>query len=94
MAPFFYSDRILDYSFGPDHPLKPERLRRTVRLLARYGVHPTDPGQGRDADPLLIHAPDYVEAVRAIGNTEAEVPSPRRDSRFGTHLDSADQQLR
>ena len=32
-APFFYHPRMLAYDFGPHHPLKPERLRRTVELL-------------------------------------------------------------
>ncbi len=84
MAPFFYSDRIPRYSFGERHPLKPERLLRTVRLLARYGVEPTDPGPVRDdADPLLVHAPDYVAAVREIGHREALAPTVVHDGRFG-----------
>ena len=84
MAPFFYSDRIPRYSFGERHPLKPERLRRTVELLSRYGIEPTDPGPVfSDADPLLVHAPDYVAAVRAIGRREAESPTIVPDGRFG-----------
>jgi acetoin utilization protein AcuC len=65
-APFFYSPRILEYDFGPKHPLKPERLRRTVELLARYGVESIDPGLGADADALRVHTPEYVQAVQAL----------------------------
>ena len=83
LAPFYYSDRIPRYSFGERHPLKPERLRRTVELLSRYGIEPTDPGPGHDEDPLRVHAAEYVEAVRRIGEEEAERPSVEHDGRFG-----------
>ena len=33
-APFFVHPRTTDYSFGEKHPLKPERLRRSLRDLA------------------------------------------------------------
>lgn len=63
---FFYSDRILRYSFGPGHPLKPERLRRTIALLRHLGVNPLDPGPGEIGDVLRVHDADYADAVRDI----------------------------
>jgi acetoin utilization protein AcuC len=63
---FYYSPAILGYNFGPQHPLKPERLRRTIELLGRYGVEPIDPGPGRVEDLLRVHDEEYVEIVRSI----------------------------
>ena len=65
---FYYSPRILRYDFGPQHPLKPERLRRTIELLARYGVSPVDPGPSSVEDILRVHDLDYVEAVRTLSD--------------------------
>jgi len=67
---FYYTPDILNYNFGPGHPLKPERLRRTIELLGRYGVEPRDPGQGRVEDLLRVHDEDYVEDVRGGGSPE------------------------
>ncbi|MDR3691942.1 MAG: hypothetical protein P4L46_21355 [Fimbriimonas sp.] len=63
---FYYSPSILDYDFGPQHPLRPERLRRTIELLARYGVAPIDPGPGRLSDLLRVHDEAYVEIVMEL----------------------------
>lgn len=65
---FFYSDAILGYDFGPQHPLKPERLRRTIELLGRYGLEAIDPGVGRVEDLLRVHDEEYVRAVQAISS--------------------------
>jgi acetoin utilization protein AcuC len=65
--PFYYHPRMLAYDFGPEHPLKPERLRRAVPLIrALTGIEPTDPGPGKPEDALRIHADDYVHAVRNL----------------------------
>jgi len=78
MAPFFYHPRMLRYNFGPQHPLRPERLRRTIELLGAFGVEPTDPGEGTIEDPLRVHSAEYVEAVEnADGLSYAEA------NRFG-----------
>jgi acetoin utilization protein AcuC len=61
---FFYHPRMLAYDFGPQHPLRPERLRRTVEILGAFGVESVDPGEGSAQDPLRVHSAEYVEAVR------------------------------
>lgn len=67
MVPFYVSPRTTDYSFGEKHPLKPERLRRTLTLLERWGGPPVlDPGPGRVEDALRVHAEDYVDAIRRV----------------------------
>src|SRR5262249_51489187 len=37
-AAFVYDDRLLEYDFGPAHPLRPQRLRLTHELLRAYGA--------------------------------------------------------
>ena len=69
---FYYSPAILKYDFGPQHPLKPERLRRTIELLERYGVQPTDPGPGSPDDALRVHQEEYVRAVQAFDPLESD----------------------
>jgi acetoin utilization protein AcuC len=61
---FYYHPRMLSYDFGPRHPLKPERLRRTIALLSSFGVTMLDPGEGDPDDVLRVHDEDYVRAVQ------------------------------
>lgn len=69
---FYYHPRMLAYDFGPQHPLKPERLRRTIQLAEALGIECIDPGEGDIADVLRIHTKEYVDAVKAISDGQAE----------------------
>lgn len=63
---FYYTPGILSYTFGPSHPLKPERLRRTIELLGRYGVETVDSGPGDIQDVLRVHDRSFIEVVRLL----------------------------
>ncbi len=58
------------YDFGPQHPLKPVRLERTVALLEACvdGFEAIDPGPGSVKDVLRVHSLEYVETVRALSD--------------------------
>ncbi|KPM57728.1 acetoin utilization protein AcuC [Frankia sp. R43] len=62
---------MLDYNFGPAHPLHPVRLALTMELATAAGLLEapglTVAAAGMAADELieLVHDPDYVGAVRA-----------------------------
>ncbi len=64
------------YDLGPQHPLRPARVILTRRLIRDYGlidgVRTTEtPGrEASDGELLLVHTPDYVDAVRAAGHGE------------------------
>lgn len=68
---------------GPEHPLKPERLKRTHDLLAAYGAfdHPEvrllAPRPASEAELTLFHTPEYVAAVRALSQGDFSVPASR-----------------
>lgn len=72
---FFYHPRMLAYDFGPQHPLKPERLRRTIELAEALGVRWIDPGPGLAEDVLRVHSAEYLEAVRRISNGDGDIES-------------------
>lgn len=69
---FFYHPRMLSYDFGPSHPLKPERLRRAIKLVEAYGIQCQDPGLATEDDLLRVHAPDYIHAVRKLSEGRRE----------------------
>jgi len=64
---------------GPDHPLKPERLRRTYELLDEYGalrapnVQLAPPRPAQDAELSLFHTSDYLDAVRRLSARDPDV---------------------
>ncbi|HLV81789.1 MAG TPA: acetoin utilization protein AcuC [Chthonomonadaceae bacterium] len=71
--PFFYSDDLLHYDMGPQHPLKPQRLRRTYDLLASYGVFETalevvPPTLAAWEDVAAVHSRDYLEAINRLSS--------------------------
>ncbi len=88
---FYYTPKILDYDFGPQHPLKPERLRRTIELLERWGLSEVlDPGPGDPYDLLRVHGEAYVRGVDTIstflenGITSEELRGLREVFGFGS----------
>jgi acetoin utilization protein AcuC len=74
---------MLAYDFGPQHPLKPERLRRAIALLEHYGVEPIDPGEGSVEDVLRVHSDEYVEFVKAASSSPRFAVSPSLGHGFG-----------
>jgi acetoin utilization deacetylase AcuC-like enzyme len=71
----------LDYNFGPEHPLQPDRINALIDLLETSGLwHRTDeytrlPLRAATVEELsLAHTIDYIDAVQtlsAIGEGEA-----------------------
>jgi acetoin utilization protein AcuC len=66
---------LVEYDFGPSHPLNPIRVELTFALarslgvmdrpnITQLGVTPAD-----DAMLTLVHAPTYLDAVKEAGST-------------------------
>jgi acetoin utilization protein AcuC len=70
-----WDEALTSYDFGHDHPLAPVRVELTMRLAREFGVldapgvtlAPVEPAA--DGVLALIHAPEYVAAVRNVAHT-------------------------
>ena len=76
----------LNYDFGPEHPLQPERLVALMDLLESSGLWQSgDPRRGlpfRDAtieELSLVHRADYISAVQLLSKREG--PEMSREER-------------
>jgi len=75
-----WSPELLDYDFGPAHPMAPLRLEMTLRLAGDLGLLALPPVDLVDAPPAdddvlrLVHTPDYLAAVRRA--SASGVPDP------------------
>ena len=84
-----WDDDVIEYDFGPDHPLKPIRVLLTVSLIRAIGL--TDATSvstlGRapftDDDVLRLHDEDYVDTVRRLSAKPHPSGAPERGLGFG-----------
>lgn len=66
-----YRPELDHYELSPGHPLKPARVSNSVALMREYGLLSDGMAQLVAAEPaserdvLLVHSPEYVEAVRS-----------------------------
>lgn len=87
-----WSDRFLDYSWTPQHPMKPARLKYTMELARSLGVldgiETLEPAAAGADDLLRIHTADYIEAVQQVTVPSTPVDDPPAAPPYG--LGSAD----
>jgi acetoin utilization protein AcuC len=68
-----WDDALIQYDFGPGHPLAPVRVALTMELAGALGVLSVPsvtmvrPSPATDAELETVHADDYVAAVRQAG---------------------------
>ncbi|HET6270696.1 MAG TPA: acetoin utilization protein AcuC, partial [Arthrobacter sp.] len=80
------------YSFGPGHPMAPERMDLTARLARSLGLLDLDhvtvaaPDVASDAELSTVHSPEFVAAVRRVSD-DPHTPDPARG--LGTEDDPA-----
>lgn len=74
-----YSEDVLRYRFGEEHPFNPLRLRMTWDLMKELGLVTEDhirvPRPASEEELALVHSPAYIEAVKRAGSGQAP-PSP------------------
>lgn len=84
---FIYSDAFEGYDMGPEHPMKPIRLRNTRDLLASYGaldrVTVEEPRLATREELLTTHSAEFVQAVEMLDHA-TRVPHSYRRFGFGT----------
>ncbi|WP_225726655.1 MULTISPECIES: acetoin utilization protein AcuC [unclassified Nocardia] len=75
-----WTDHFLDYTWTPDHPMKPVRLKFTMALARSLGlldgVEPLAPDPAGRADLLRIHTADYIAAVEHARQPAGSPQSP------------------
>ncbi|RHW40774.1 acetoin utilization protein AcuC [Neobacillus notoginsengisoli] len=68
---FVYSDELLTYNFGSNHPFNQFRIKLTMDLLKEAGAledsHIIRPRAAVDDELALIHDPSYIQAVKQAG---------------------------
>ena len=66
-AVLVFSKEFSAHSYGPDHPLKVERLQLTMDLIGAYGLWNTtdmpwiEAQKAREQDLYRIHSDEYLE---------------------------------
>jgi acetoin utilization protein AcuC len=68
-----YHPDFLGYDFGPQHPLRPERITAGLDLLHEVGIWDSDgerlePREAPREDLLLVHDAGYVDAVETASS--------------------------
>ncbi len=72
-----FSKRFNEFSYGPNHPLKVERLQLTMDLIAAYGLMPssTDPWveatPADEQDLLRVHSEEYLNVLKEANGGQA-----------------------
>jgi len=72
-----FSKRFNEFSYGPNHPLKVERLQLTMDLIAAYGLMPssTDPWveatPAKEQDLLRVHSEEYLNVLKEANGGQA-----------------------
>ncbi|UCG24610.1 MAG: acetoin utilization protein AcuC [Chloroflexota bacterium] len=80
---FLSSPELWERGHGRQHPLKPERLRRTHELLAEYGalelanVRVLAPRQATAGELTLFHTAEYVDIVHTLSLGQGDIPAHR-----------------
>ncbi|WP_425262300.1 acetoin utilization protein AcuC [Paenibacillus pectinilyticus] len=88
---FIYDDEEIHYKFNDDHPFNQDRLIMTVDLLRKSGALPDSvlltASAATEADLLRVHAPAYIEAVKALSAPVPDERWVREAARFGLDTD-------
>lgn len=74
-----FSAEMGAYDFGAGHPLRPERVTRSVALMRACGLtdgmlEPVRPDVASDDELELVHAPGYIAAVKAASHGGEPAP--------------------
>ncbi len=92
MRAFVCSYDFWAHGHGPQHPLRPERLKRTWEMLQAYAAFDgqesclVSPRPATQEELRLFHTPEYVDVVRYLSDTR---PADWHKPRFKPGVDVA-----
>ena len=91
-ALYVYSDELLKYRFNDTHPFNQMRLKMTTDLLKSANFLKDEdivqPRVATEEEILLVHKPDYVDAVKRAGRNEI---SEKELENFGLNTEDTPQ---
>ncbi|MFX0059944.1 MAG: acetoin utilization protein AcuC [Candidatus Hodarchaeota archaeon] len=67
-----YTSRYMEYNFGPDHPLRPLRLKLTYSLIEKLGLlnnsllETFEPREATRKEIEAVHTSDYIDVVKKL----------------------------
>ncbi len=67
---FIYSEKFGSFFYGPDHPMKPVRLKLAFELMEALGLDRLAHGRviearpARESEILLFHTPEYLKVLK------------------------------
>jgi acetoin utilization protein AcuC len=80
-----HSDAYGEFDYGPEHPLRMERLGLTWRLMQAYGLTAlprttvVTPSPAEESEIAEFHTPDYIDVLKAADGGRL----PRNAERYG-----------
>ncbi|KXS16811.1 histone deacetylase [Gonapodya prolifera JEL478] len=73
---YFYNDEVGGFHYGPQHPMKPHRLRMTHDLVIGYGLYKKldicRPKKATEEELTRFHSDDYISFLKSVTPDNAE----------------------
>jgi histone deacetylase 3 len=73
---YYYHANVGNFHYGPNHPMKPQRLAATHSLVVNYELdkHMTviSPPPASAFDLMRFHSPEYVQFIKRVSPMNAE----------------------
>lgn len=83
-----YSQELLNYNFGPQHPFNPLRLKLTIDLIKQLNLLKADkfypPSIALEEEVLKVHDSHYLNAVKRAGKEGRADPQDTQYYELGT----------
>ena len=71
-----WSDELLQYDFGPGHPMRSMRCKMGAEEIAKIpGIEVVTPRKATDEEILLFHTPEYLELVKYSAMASLDTPT-------------------
>jgi acetoin utilization protein AcuC len=71
-----YGDALLEYDFGPEHPLTPRRFGPSIGLMRAVGASRfVEPRIATDDELARLHTRDYIHTVRSFSDDPLHPPA-------------------
>ncbi|KAK9729626.1 putative histone deacetylase 1-B [Basidiobolus ranarum] len=67
---YYYDSDVGNYTYGPGHPMKPQRMRMTHNLVVNYGLHKKmeilRPTRATKTQMTRFHSDEYIDFLQKV----------------------------